>query len=165
MPTEFRNDGPWPAGQRRIALAGAGSAALAALLVVAQLQVSDWSDSERLFRHALAITGANPMACGNLGDALLHQGRFAEAEAQFRKVLAMDPEHYPQIPRALAVALAGQGRIGAARVFVLETIPGNAEKARALSELAVFLASQGRASEALELLQEAVRLVPCNRPG
>ena len=102
MPTEFRNDGPWPAGQRRIALAGAGSAALAALLVVAQLQVSDWSDSERLFRHALAITGANPMACGNLGDALLHQGRFAEAEAQFRKVLAMDP--------ALSPDSAGIGR-------------------------------------------------------
>ena len=93
-------------------LAAAGSAILAALLVAAHLQVSYWANSERLFRHALAITGENPVACENLGDALLHQGKYAEAEVQFRKVLAMDAEHYRQTPAELAQALAGQGRIG-----------------------------------------------------
>jgi len=151
---------PWPEPKRRMVLAGAGSAILAAVLVVADLQISYWANSERLFRHALAITGENPMACGNLGDSLLHQGRYAEAEAQFRKVLAMDSAHYPQIPQALALALTGQGRIGEAVAFLRATVPGNPEKAATMNELAMFLASQGHVNEAIELLQEATELVP-----
>ena len=132
---------PWPKAKRRIVLGAASSTALAALIVVAHLQVSYWGDSERLFRHALAITGENPVACENMGDALLHQGKYAEAEAQFRKVLAMDAEHYRQTPAELAKALAGQGRIGDAIAFVHEAISENLEKARAMNELALFLAA------------------------
>ena len=61
---------------------------------------------------------------------LLHQGKYVEAEAQFRKVLAMDAAHYRQTPPELAQALAGQGRIGDAIAFVHEAIPENAERRR-----------------------------------
>ena len=74
-------------------------AILAAFLVVTHRQVGYWSNSEQLFRHALAITGDNPVSCENLGDSLLHQGKYAEAEFQFRKVLAMDAKHFRQTPR------------------------------------------------------------------
>ena len=147
--------------KRRIALAAAGSAILAVFLVAMHRQAGYWINSEQLFRHALAITGENPVACENLGDSLLHQGKFTEAETQFRKVLAMDAEHFRQTPPELARALAGQGRIGDAIAFVHETIQDNAEKAVALNNLAMFLASpRNHVTEAIELLQEAIELAP-----
>jgi Flp pilus assembly protein TadD len=138
--------------------AAAGSAILAALLVATWGQASYWVNSERLFRHALAITGENPVACENLGDSLLHQKKYAAAEVQFRRVLAMDAERYRQTPPELAQALAGQGRIGDAIAFVHDAIPDNAERAAAMNNLALFLAPKGHVREAIELLQEAIAL-------
>jgi tetratricopeptide (TPR) repeat protein len=150
---------PWPEPKRSIVLAGAASAVLTAYLAVAHHQASCWINSERLFRHALAITGENPVACENLGDSLLHQERFAEAEVQFRKVLAMDAEHYRQTPAELAQASAGQGRVGEA-IALVHAIPENYEKAKGMNNLAMFLAPRGHVTEAIELLQEAIKLVP-----
>ena len=160
--------------KRRIVLAATGSAILAAFLVAAHLQVSYWANSERLFRHALAITGENSVACENLGDALLKQARsddlrdprlkqekYATAEGQFRKVLAgMDAADYYQAPWELAQAMAGQGRIGEAIAWVHETIPETTHKARAMYELAHFLVDRGNVTEAIRLLQEAIELAP-----
>ena len=156
---------PWPAGMHRIAIAAAGAAVLAALVVATHYQVSCWINSERLFRHALAISGDNPVACENLGDALLHRGKYVEAEAQFRKVLAMDAEHYRQTPPELAQSLAGQGRIDEAVASLQETIHENSEKARAMNDLALFLAPRQRVGEAIGLLQEAIRLAPQEPAG
>ena len=136
------------------------SAILAAFLVATHLQASYWVNSERLFRHALAITGENPVACENLGDALLHQGRYAEAEVQFRKVLAMDAEHYRQTPPELAQALAGQGRIGDAnRVRAGDDPRRTPTRAAAMNNLALFLAHQrqNHMSEAIQLLARGNR--------
>lgn len=147
---------------RRIALVASSSAILAVLLVVAHRQASYWIDSEQLFLHALAITGDNPVACENLGDALLHQARYAEAEAQFRKVLAMDAPHNQQTPPELAQALQGQGRLGELMAVVRETISEKSARAAVLNNLALFLAipPQNRVAEAIQLLREAIELVP-----
>ena len=52
--------------------------------------------------------------------------------------------------------MAGQGRIGDAIAFVHEAIPENFEKARAMNDLAIFLAPRlNHVAEAIELLQEA----------
>ena len=148
--------------KRRIALAAVSSAILAVFLVAMHRQAGYWINSEQLFRHALAITGENPVACENLGDSLLHQGKFTEAESQFRKVLAMDAAHFRQTPPELARALAGQGRIDAAIAFVHETIPDKSEKAVALISLANFLGPPPRnqVGTAIKLLQEAIELAP-----
>ncbi len=149
----------------RIVLAGTGGAALAALLIATHHQASFWANSERLFRHALTITAENPVACENLGDALLHQGKYPEAEVQFRKVLAMDAEHYRQTPPELAEALEKQGRTDAAVACLREAILVNPDNAEAMNKLALLLAPQGHLPEAIALLQEAIRLAPQQPAG
>ena len=76
-------------------------------------------------------------------------------------MLALDAEHCHGTPAEVAQALAGQGRIGEAIAFVHETIPENSDKAAAMNNLAMFLASQLlRVSEAIKLFQEAIELAP-----
>jgi len=146
--------------RRRPVVAIVSAAMIAALLVATHRQAAYWADSERLFRQALAVTGDNPESCENLGDALLHRQRYAEAEVQFRKVLKMDAEHFRQTPPELAQALAGQNRISEALALLHETIPDQMEKARAMNDLALFLGPRGHYAQAIELLEEAVQLAP-----
>ena len=145
---------------RRLVLAGAGYAILAVLLVATWRQASYWITSERLFRHALAITGENPVDCESLGDALLHQERYAEAEAPFRRVLAMDSEHFLQTPPELAQALAGQGRIGDAIALLDEAIPDKVKRAMAMDKSSHVPCPRRRVPEAIRLLQAAIELTP-----
>jgi protein O-mannosyl-transferase len=170
---------------RQIALAGAATAILASLLIATWRQAAVWFDSETLFRHAVEVTGENPVACENLGDALLKQGkrlaeagvdlrdkdlaasrqaeaikRYAEAEAEFRKVLDLDAKHFLQTPEELAEAIAGQGRMAEAIACVRKISPEDSRKAQALTKLARFLFEHGHAVEASELLQEAARIAP-----
>lgn len=64
---------------RRVGLAVAALASLAALFTVSAVQLRVWRDSESLFRHALAVTRDNFIAHAHLGDALLASGRAEEA--------------------------------------------------------------------------------------
>jgi tetratricopeptide (TPR) repeat protein len=146
-------------------LASAGGAALAALLVIAHLQASYWANSERLFRHALAITGDNFVACENMGDALLHQDQYAEAEVQFRKVLAIDAEHSGDARSELVQALAGQGKVGDAIAFA-HAIADKPERAKAMNDLAMFMAPKLlHLTEDIQLFQEAIELAPQQPAG
>ena len=148
-----------PGRRSSIILAALTATTLAALLVVAHGQTSCWANSERLFRHALTITGDNPVACENLGDALLHREKFADAEAEFRKVLEMDAAHYRQTPPELAQAMAGQGRIDEAMACV-RAIPDAAERAPAMQKLAIFFAPRHHVPAAIALLEQAIALAP-----
>jgi protein O-mannosyl-transferase len=147
--------------RRRVVLAAAASVIIAVLLVAAHRQAGYWINSEQLFRHALAITEDNPVACENLGDSLLHQRRFAEAEVQFRMVLKMDARHFQKdTPEELARALDGQGRIADIVTVLQETIPDNSVRALTMNNLALILAPKGLVPLAIRLLQEAIRLAP-----
>jgi tetratricopeptide (TPR) repeat protein len=136
------------------------AAILALLLVMAHKQTSYWINSEQLFRHALAVTGDNPESCENLGDTLLHHDRFAEAEMQLRKVLAMDAEQFRQTPAELAQALAGQNRVREAVALIHESIPDKVERAKALTKAGMLLALRYQLAEGIPLLQEAIQTAP-----
>ena len=124
-------------------------------------QVSYWSDSVRLFRHALAVTGDNSGIVREPGRlTLLHRERYAEAAEQFRKVLEMDAKTFRQTPGELAQALAGQGRIDEAIALVRDTLPDTMEKARAMNDLGNFLVLRFHLDEGIPLLQEAIELAP-----
>ncbi len=142
----------------------AAAVVLAALLVLTQQQVSYWANSERLFRHALAVTGDNPVSCESLGDTLLHHDRYAEAEEQFRKVLAMDvAKHFSQTPVEMAQALEKQGgtKVQEAIALMRNALRDNPKDAQAMNELAMIL---GRRmldmGEAIDLLKNAIELEP-----
>ena len=69
----------------------AGILALAALAVVASLQVRTWRDSKSLFEHALRVTERNHVAHINLGLVLARAGRFEEAEEHLTTAIAIVP--------------------------------------------------------------------------
>ena len=145
---------------RRVAIAAGFAAITAVLTIAANQQVSYWANSEVLFRHAIAVTGDNPESCENLGDTLLHHERYAEAEKEFRKTLAMDAKQFTQTPGELARALAGQNRIAEAVALIRETIPDKVERAKALTSVGMLLALRFQLAEGIPLLQEAIQIAP-----
>lgn len=56
-----------------------------------------WADAEQAYRQSLALGGVNPKAHDNLGEALVRQGRVAEAARHFR----LAAEQLPGEPRLL----------------------------------------------------------------
>lgn len=86
-------------------------AALLAWRTHEQTQV--WQNSEKLWRHTLAVTQGNFMAHQGLAEALLEQGQFEAAKSEFEAALAL----YPRLPSAhnnLGVLLTGEGKYGEA---------------------------------------------------
>jgi len=82
---------------------------LLALGFLAWRQVGTWKDTETLARHALAVTERNHVAHDLLGMTFLDGGRFAEAEAEFRAALAIQPGD-AEAASNLAAVLDLQGR-------------------------------------------------------
>jgi Flp pilus assembly protein TadD len=157
---------PAPAKQRtcsRTVLTAVAVAILLGCLFLTNRQLQYWTNSESLFQHALAVTPDNPVAHEGLGDALLRQGRNAEAEVELRRVLQLDAEHYLQTPCELAKALDHQGRSEEAVACLREVVRAHPENARAQNDLAMLLARRGQVTEAIALLREALRLEP-DRP-
>jgi len=71
-------------------LAWGAVAALAALSVLTVRQIGYWRDSETLLGHAVAVSDSATMRY-NLALALERQERYAEAEADFKASIALDP--------------------------------------------------------------------------
>jgi tetratricopeptide (TPR) repeat protein len=150
--------------RRPLMLAAGYAAIIAALAFLSYRQTSYWINGVELFRHAIAVTGENPESCENLGDTLLRRRRYAEAEVELRKVLAKDPVQFTQTPGELARAIAGQGanRVGESIAFVHGSIADDEAKAKAMNELALFIAPAplNRYADAIELLKEAIAIAP-----
>lgn len=69
-------------------------------------QTQVWKDSERLWRHALALEEASSFAHNNLGIVLAERGALAEAIDQFRRAVEIDPafvEAYTNLGNFLAL--------------------------------------------------------------
>jgi len=120
------------ADRRRVPQKAVALVALAVLLALgtaAWIQAGTWRNSERLYRQALAVTDRNYLAHKALGNALLRQGLFDEAEKNFAAAAQLAPDWSP--PRlGLADAAVAQGRISealAAYAEELERDPGNAD--------------------------------------
>jgi hypothetical protein len=148
--------------RRPLILAASFTAVIAALTVAANIQTSYWVNTEQLFKHAIAVTGDNPESCENLGDTLLRQERFPEAEVQLRTVLAMDHEkQFRDTPFELAKALAGQNRAGEAVAFIRESIPDNVDRAKALTIVGSTLVMHClNFTTGIPLIEEAIKTAP-----
>jgi tetratricopeptide (TPR) repeat protein len=124
-------------------------------------QTQIWQDSERLWRHALAIQRGSAYAHNNLGMALVEQNRLDEAIVEFGEVLRIDPRdadgHYN-----LGNALARQGKLDAAVAQFRELLRIYPEHAKARYDLGNALARQGELDEALRHFRAALRYAPGN---
>lgn len=151
------------------------AAVVAALLLFFALrtwqQLGVWQSSITLFTHATEVTHDNYLAYSNLGMALAAAERFPEAEQSFRRVLEIDPPHFPaetmaqndyMVRYALAVTLIRQGRYdeaGEQLARVLERVPDYLD---ANSHYGAILAMQGRLDEARRHFESAVQHQPDN---
>jgi tetratricopeptide (TPR) repeat protein len=88
-------------------VSGAVAMVVAGLAFQTWKQTQVWHDSQRLFRYVLAC---NPgaIAHNNLGNVLMHNGRFDEAIEHFRRSLQINPYYHPYVN--LAIALSAKGR-------------------------------------------------------
>jgi tetratricopeptide (TPR) repeat protein len=103
----------FPRLQRPMIIAGLGIAVV--LAGVSWRQVAVWSDSESVFRHALAVTERNALAHSNLGALLFEDGDTDGAVTELRAAIAID-DTVPQYHHNLGFALESRGNLGQAVV-------------------------------------------------
>lgn len=119
----------------------------------------DLDRAAEALRNALAINPANTAAVEFLGEILLLQGGFPEAETRLRKLIDLDPEnaaaHYN-----LAVALRRQDRVDEAVEHCRESLKIDPASARTRTYLGNLLLGLGKTAEARVQLAEAVQLDP-----
>jgi protein O-mannosyl-transferase len=78
---------------RRVVLGVAAAIVLLALAGRAWRQTAIWHDSERLWRHALAVTKHNHIAHASLARVLWSKNRAAEAIPHFQQALVITPDN------------------------------------------------------------------------
>ena len=100
----------------RRALPILGVAVLVACAALSFVQAGTWQTTERLYRHALAVTSENAKVHYELARYLNRHGRYAEAERHARRATEIGPR-YTDAHLNLGAALAGQGRHEEARAL------------------------------------------------
>src|SRR5581483_8805763 len=138
-----------------------------ALLIVAVLswcawvQASYWHDSEKLFRHTLAVTTNNDVAENNLGIVFLGQGKVDEAISLLQSAVDLRPDNSPAHEN-LAKALLQKGRVDDALIHyrkLLELQPDNIEVHNIVGTV---LVQRGRVGEGVEEWQKVLAIQPDN---
>jgi cytochrome c-type biogenesis protein CcmH/NrfG len=146
---------------QRTTLSTAALVVIGALSLCAWVQTSYWRDSERLFRHALAITTNNDVAENNLGIVFLGQGKVDEAISLLRAAVDLRPDNSPAHEN-LAKALLQKGQVSDALIHyrkLLELQPDNIEVHNIVGTV---LVQQGRVGEGVEEWQNVLAIQPDN---
>ena len=141
------------------ALVVAGGLILAGCLLATEHQLSYWKDDETLFRHALAVTKNNDVACVNLGIALEKQGGQAEALARYQEALRINSNSV-QAHNNLGNLLSEMGKTDEALAQYQEALKLNPMAPLAHDNLGTLLVKSGRFDEAMSQYKEAAQLDP-----
>jgi tetratricopeptide (TPR) repeat protein len=144
---------------RRQVLGAGALVVIAALMVCAWKQTFYWRDSESLWRHTLACTTRNDVACNNLGNTVADQGRFAEAIEYLQRAIEINPA-YAQAHNNLAAVLVKQGRPTEAIEQFQKAIQIKPDYADAYYNLGCVFDKQGRLEGAVEQFQKAIQISP-----
>ena len=135
----------WFAGARlaRIGPAIAAGLALAGCLAVSSRQILYWHDSASLFSHAIEVTGDNPVAECNLGEALIQQGKPDEALTHLNRALTLRLG-YPQALNNKAMVLSKRGHVNDAIALLQQTLAEKPDWADARRNLGQVLLDEGQ---------------------
>jgi Flp pilus assembly protein TadD len=120
-----------------------------------------WHDDDTLSRAIIATSPDSYMGRDMFGKSLLDQGKYPEAEQEFRKAIALKPVYYLSHSN-LAMALNYQGRYPEAEAEYRLTIRLKPDYAEARSNLGVVLWLTNRTEEAIGELRQAVRMDSLN---
>jgi tetratricopeptide (TPR) repeat protein len=135
--------------------------ALAACLVLTHNQLNFWQDDVTLFRHAIAVTKNNDTAHLNLGFALEKAGQPAEALAEYRAALKLDPDR-AETHNNLANLLDDTGHPDEALAEYQEALRINPNHVASHNNYGTLLVELGRFDEALKQYADAARLDPAD---
>ena len=153
----------WAAGRLRMrTFISTQSFAVLLLVVLGAFtwnQARVWKDSERLWRHALALEEESSFAHNNLGLVLAERGELEEAIKEFRRAVEIDPA-FVEAQSNLGYFLARQGSSQEAIVHLhraLEVEPGFVNAHNTLGNI---LADRGALDEAVEHFRKALQTNP-----
>jgi len=150
---------------RKISVAWRGVAGVAILSlssVLTHRQIGYWRDSYSLFEHTIEVTGANPIAEGNLASALMEMQRPDLAIPHLERAIQLMPTfstgHYD-----LGVVLHRRGDLEPALrqyQLALQYALDEREAAQTHNNLGVLLNQLGRRDEAIGEFTEAIAIHP-----
>ena len=133
------------------------------LLGVAATQRGHHEAAVELIGRAIAENGAMAPFHSNLGTSLRSLGRFAEAEACYRRAIELKPD-YADAHNHLGTTLRDLGRPDEAESSFREALRRRPDYADACNNLGGLLRETGRAAEGEAALRQALKLVPPNHP-
>jgi tetratricopeptide (TPR) repeat protein len=141
------------------ALGVAGVVLVIACAVTSRAQVATWATNESLWSHALAVTPDNYRAHVGLADALMDQGRPADAVAEYQAAARLVPRA-AAVQNSLGLALTVAGRLDDAAAAYAAAVALDPGFADAHDNLGAMLARLGRPDEAITHYRAAIRIDP-----
>ncbi len=144
---------------RRTILSVFAFATVAPLTWAARVQASQWSDSQSLWQHTIAVTSNNEMAREHLADAHLEKGRIDDAIAEARQAVRSDPES-ADAHGVLGAALARKGELDEAVTELRAALQLNPKLPRAHYNLANIFLQRGEVNEAITNYEAELRIQP-----
>jgi hypothetical protein len=152
---------PFPLRGGKTVSVALAAGAVAVLGVVAAGQVKHWRNSERLWRHTLAVTSGNWQAWTGLGDALFEAGRPVESVEAHSQSLRIRPENAVAW-NGLGVSLGQLGLLADAIDRFQRAIGLDPAYADAWYNLGTAHGNLGEHRNAALALEKAVALQPGN---
>lgn len=147
--------------RRSIAVPAMAGLAVLALGALTWKQTQIWRDSERLWRHALAVGPESSTAHYNLGYVLQKRGELPEAIGHYRNSLELNPAaadaHY-----YLGGALAELADLEGAVEHYRQALEIRPSFWGVHHNLAIVLERQGKLEEATQQYRQAVRINPAS---
>jgi len=141
-------------------LAGLGAAVLLGLCAGQTcVQLAYWQTSERLLRHALALTQDNWVADFALGFSLSEKGRGEEAIAYYEHALAINPGS-TRLWKSLGDARLKGRQYAAAIQCFQRALQLKGDNTDARSNLGLALEESGQRDQAIEQYLEVLRQAP-----
>jgi protein O-mannosyl-transferase len=146
-------------GHRAVPLGVGALGVLTACALATGAQLLHWQNSESLFRHTLAVTKNNYLACNNLGYYFAQQGQPESAKRFYRAAIEIAPT-FLGARNNLGVALISQKKYDEAIATLEELVRISPESVPGRSNLGAALNCAGKADDAVRHLREAIRLNP-----
>jgi len=122
-------------------------------------QVRVWHDSEKLWRHAVAIDPRSSIGQLSLGLALARHGKLAEAVEHYEAALRLEPG-YVDADYAWGNALARQGKLAEAVEHYEAALRVKPDHADAHNNAGSALVRQGKLAEAIAHYEQALKIKP-----
>ena len=143
-------------------LGAAAAIIISALALRAAAQAWYWHDSERLWRHSLAVTTQNDMAHLGLGQLFLDQKRLDDAIAELQTVVARHPNDVDARLRLAGALSEKKDRMNDAIAEYEAAAKIGDPNPDIETTLANLLLEAGRIDEAIKYYQHVVQLQPAS---